>query len=79
MTYLADAQHRAGAVRDALETVEQALDYNPEEAVERPETLRIRGELRLSKGIYIWPRPTSAARLLWLAAWVRKPGNCARR
>ena len=50
MTYLADAQHRAGAIGDALETVEQALNFNPEEAVERPETLRIRGELRLKQG-----------------------------
>jgi DNA-binding winged helix-turn-helix (wHTH) protein len=29
MTYLADAQHRAGVVGDALETVEQALNFNP--------------------------------------------------
>jgi len=50
MTYLADAQHRAGAIGDALETVEQALNFNPEEAVYRPETLRIRGELRLTQG-----------------------------
>jgi predicted ATPase len=50
MTYLADAQHRAGAIGDALETVEQALKFNPEEALERPETLRIRGEIRLKMG-----------------------------
>jgi tetratricopeptide (TPR) repeat protein len=50
MTYLADAQHRAGAISDALETVEQALNFNPDEAVERPETLRIRGEIRLQLG-----------------------------
>jgi tetratricopeptide (TPR) repeat protein len=49
MTYLAAAQYRAGAVADALETVEQALNFNPEEIVYRPETLRIRGELRLTQ------------------------------
>jgi tetratricopeptide (TPR) repeat protein len=47
MTHLAAAQLRAGAIGDALETVEQALDFNPEDAIYRPETLRIRGELRL--------------------------------
>jgi excisionase family DNA binding protein len=50
ITSLADAQLRAGAIGDALETVEQALNFNPEEAVWRPETLRIRGELRLKHG-----------------------------
>jgi len=50
MTHLAAAQYRAGAVADALETVEQALNFNPEEIVGRPETLRIRGELRLKQG-----------------------------
>ena len=50
MTYLADAQLRAGAIGEALETIEQALSFNPEDAVERPETLRIRGEIRLKLG-----------------------------
>ncbi|MBV8362304.1 MAG: AAA family ATPase [Deltaproteobacteria bacterium] len=50
MTYLAAAQLRAGAVGDALETIERALDFNPEEALARPDTLRIRGELRLEQG-----------------------------
>jgi predicted ATPase len=50
ITSLADAQLRAGAIGDALETVEQALNFNPEEAVWRPETLRIRGESRLKQG-----------------------------
>ena len=50
MTYLAAAQLRAGAIGEALETVEQALIFNPEDAVERPETLRIRGEIRLKLG-----------------------------
>jgi predicted ATPase len=50
MTSLAAAQLGAGAIDDALETVEQALNFNPEEAVSRPETLRIRGEVRLKQG-----------------------------
>ena len=50
MTSLAAAQLGVGAIADALETVERALNFNPEEAVGRPETLRIRGELRLKQG-----------------------------
>ena len=50
MKYLAAAQDRAGAFGDALETAEQALNFNPEEIACRPETLRIRGELRLKLG-----------------------------
>jgi tetratricopeptide (TPR) repeat protein len=48
-TSLATAQFQAGAVGDALETVEQALNFNPEELVHRPETLRIRGEIRFQQ------------------------------
>jgi tetratricopeptide (TPR) repeat protein len=47
---LAAAQLCAGAIGDALETVEQALNFNPENAVDVPEMLRIRGELRLKQG-----------------------------
>src|SRR6516165_5844446 len=47
---LAAALLRSGAIEDALETVEQALNFNPEDTVGRPETLRIRGELRLKQG-----------------------------
>jgi tetratricopeptide (TPR) repeat protein len=50
LTYLAAAQLRAGAIGDALETVDQALNYNPEDAHGGPETLRIRGEARLERG-----------------------------
>jgi tetratricopeptide (TPR) repeat protein len=49
MTYLADAQHRAGAIGDAVETIEQAFNFNPEDASCRPETIRVRGELRLKQ------------------------------
>ncbi|HZY59752.1 MAG TPA: AAA family ATPase, partial [Candidatus Binataceae bacterium] len=49
-TYLAAAQERDGAVGDALETVEQALRGNPHELSQRPESLRLRGELRVKQG-----------------------------
>jgi class 3 adenylate cyclase/tetratricopeptide (TPR) repeat protein len=48
--WLAAAQLRAGAIGDAFETVEQALNFNPDELVYRPEALRIRGEVRLKQG-----------------------------
>src|SRR5262249_20629553 len=47
--WLAEAQELEGAIVDAVETVEQALQANPEELVHRPETLRLRGELRLKQ------------------------------
>jgi predicted ATPase len=50
MTWLAAAEDLTGATGEALETVERALNFNPEEALNRPETLRIRGELRLKQG-----------------------------
>src|SRR5262249_43475685 len=46
---LAEAQACAGAVGDALATVEQALPTNPDVLVWRPENLRLRGELRLTQ------------------------------
>jgi tetratricopeptide (TPR) repeat protein len=48
--YLAKAQERDGAILDALETVEQALQASPDELVNRPEIFRLRGELRLEQG-----------------------------
>jgi tetratricopeptide (TPR) repeat protein len=47
---LAEAQACAGAVGDALATVEQALQVNPDELVSRPGNLRLRGALRLTQG-----------------------------
>jgi tetratricopeptide (TPR) repeat protein len=47
---LAAAQEREGAIGDALATVEQALQANPDELVARPEILTLRGELRLKQG-----------------------------
>jgi len=49
MMLLAAAQSSAGAIKDGLETVERALNSNPQELVHRPEALRIRGELRLKQ------------------------------
>jgi tetratricopeptide (TPR) repeat protein len=50
ITLLAVAQQRAGALDDALETAEKALEVTPEVLVHRPNTLRVRGQLRLAKG-----------------------------
>jgi hypothetical protein len=38
-TYLASAQEREGAIVDAIATVEQALQANPDELAHRPDTL----------------------------------------
>jgi class 3 adenylate cyclase/tetratricopeptide (TPR) repeat protein len=48
--FLAEAQDREGSAADALETVEQALQANPVKLVYWPETLGLRGELRLKQG-----------------------------
>ena len=50
MAYLAEAQECEGHIAEALETVEQALKANTEELLYRPETFRLRGELRLKRG-----------------------------
>ena len=47
--WLAEAQKREGAIADALETVERSLQANPDELVNRPDALRLRGELRLKQ------------------------------
>ena len=49
MTHLAECT-LAGAVEDALDTLQQALEVHPDELAVRPETLRLCGELRLKKG-----------------------------
>jgi hypothetical protein len=49
-TCLAAAQELASALGDALETIEQALQFNPDELAYRPEMLRIRGGLRFKQG-----------------------------
>jgi tetratricopeptide (TPR) repeat protein len=47
LNLLCETQTLAGAFDDALVTVEQALEANPDELLYRPEALRLRGELRL--------------------------------
>jgi tetratricopeptide (TPR) repeat protein len=48
-TYFAIALERDGAIVEACEAIEQALRGNPEIGLHRPETLRVRGELRLKQ------------------------------
>ena len=43
---LCETQGLAGAIDDALLTIEQALRTNPDESIHRPNLLRLRGELR---------------------------------
>jgi len=50
LTWLADALASKGETVDALDTIEQALRANPVELVYRPETIRLRGDLRLKAG-----------------------------
>jgi len=50
-TVLAEAQALAGAMDDALATVEKAVEVNPQELTNRSEAFRVRGELRLRKGM----------------------------
>jgi class 3 adenylate cyclase/tetratricopeptide (TPR) repeat protein len=47
---LASAQERDGLIVEAIETVERALQANPDELYYRPEALRLRGELKLRNG-----------------------------
>jgi class 3 adenylate cyclase/tetratricopeptide (TPR) repeat protein len=49
LTRLAEAQALDGKIDDALITVEEALQANPEELVFRPNALTCRGELRLKQ------------------------------
>jgi hypothetical protein len=47
---LATAQECEGAIGEAIATVEQALQASSQEMANRPEALRLRGELRLKHG-----------------------------
>jgi tetratricopeptide (TPR) repeat protein len=47
---LAEAQALDGALTDAISTIDNALQANPEEVVYRPEAFRLRGELRFKQG-----------------------------
>jgi len=50
MTALARAQAYHRQTAEALATIDDALEVNPEERYARPESLRVRGEVRLSLG-----------------------------
>jgi predicted ATPase len=50
LTRLAEAQALDGKIDDALITIEEALQANPEELFYRPNILTCRGELRLKVG-----------------------------
>ncbi|SRR5712691_8477106 len=50
LTRLAEAQALDGKIDDALITIEEALQANPEEIVHPPNALTCRGELRLELG-----------------------------
>jgi predicted ATPase len=50
LTWLAEAQALGGAVAEGLRTIEEALTVNPEERYWRPESLRLRGEIRRRQG-----------------------------
>jgi predicted ATPase len=50
LTWLAEAQALGGAPADGLRTLDEALTVNPDERYWRPETLRVRGEIRRQQG-----------------------------
>jgi tetratricopeptide (TPR) repeat protein len=50
LTILAEAQALGGALADGLRALDEALTVNPEERFWRPETLRLRGEIRRRQG-----------------------------
>jgi tetratricopeptide (TPR) repeat protein len=50
LTMLAEAQALGGAPADGLRTLDEALTVNPDERFWRPETLRVRGEIRRQQG-----------------------------
>src|SRR5215472_778952 len=49
LTWLAEAQMRAGVLHDATSTLDDALNAAPAELYWRPETLRLRGEVTLMR------------------------------
>jgi class 3 adenylate cyclase/tetratricopeptide (TPR) repeat protein len=50
LTWLAEAQALSGALVESLRTLDEALTVNPEERAWRPETLRLRGDIRRQQG-----------------------------
>src|SRR6516165_11300430 len=50
LTWLAEAQALGGALAESLRTLDEALTLNPDERFWRPETLRVRGDIRCKQG-----------------------------
>ena len=50
LTWLAEAQALGGAPAESLRTLDEALTLNPDERFWRPETLRVRGDIRRKQG-----------------------------
>jgi tetratricopeptide (TPR) repeat protein len=50
LTLLAEAQVMGGALAESLRTLDEALNFNPDERFWRPETLQVRGEIRRRQG-----------------------------
>src|SRR5215469_9166448 len=50
-TVLAEAQALNGAIDDALASAEKAVQINPQEVTDLSEAFRVRGQLRLRKGL----------------------------
>ena len=79
LTMLAEAQALGGALAESLRTLDEALTINPDERNWRPETLRVRGEVRRQQG----EKELAEADFndaIALAREIRpRPGNCAPR
>ena len=50
LTWLAEAQALGGALAESLRTIAEALTVNPDERYWRPETMRVRGDIRRQQG-----------------------------
>ena len=50
LTWLAEAQALSGALAESLRTLDEALTINPPERFYRPETIRVRGDIRRRQG-----------------------------
>jgi Tfp pilus assembly protein PilF len=74
---LAAAQEREGEIADARESVEGALQANPDEVVYRPENLRLRGELWLKNGHAELAEADFRDAIHSRKRTARRRGNCA--
>jgi len=79
LSWLAAAQAIDGRTAEALDTVERALQANPEELYVLPETLRIRGELRLRQQQTEEAELISTSRSRLRVSKEQRPGSCGLR